>query len=246
MSVFLVVVAVGLVCIAVEWRFAARAFPTVPHWWRRALLLNAGQAGLLYVTGLAWDGWFQTHRLWHADQLGLWGGVAVGYVAHTFVYYWWHRARHASPLLWRYVHQIHHSPKRIEIITAFYKHPLEILINSLLSSTVLYVVVGLSPQQALITMIINGLAELFYHWNIKTPQWVGFIIQRPEMHCVHHEEGRHRNNYGDLPIFDLLFGTFENPPTFEARCGFTDQREQQLLPMLRGIDVHTSKRESST
>jgi sterol desaturase/sphingolipid hydroxylase (fatty acid hydroxylase superfamily) len=246
MSVFVVVVAVGLICIAVEWRFAGRDFPAVSHWWRRALLLNAGQAGLLYATGTAWDGWFQAHRLWHADHLGLWGGVVVGYVTHTFVYYWWHRARHASPLLWRFVHQIHHSPQRIEIITAFYKHPIEILINSFLSSTVLYVVVGLSPQQALITMIINGLAELFYHWNIKTPQWIGYIIQRPEMHCIHHEEGRHQNNYGDLPIFDLLFGTFQNPRSFEGRCGFTDQREQLLLPMLRGVDVHTTKSEPST
>ena len=245
MNVFFVVVAVALVCLVVEWRFGARAFPTVPHWWRRSMLLNAGQAGLLYLTGHAWDGWILAHRPWHADGLGLWGGVAVGYMVHTFVYYWWHRARHVSPFLWRYVHQIHHSPQRIEIITAFYKHPVEILINSLLSSVVLYIVVGLNPEQAVITMIINGLAELFYHWNIKTPQWIGYLIQRPEMHCVHHEQGRHQSNYGDLPIFDLLFGTFSNPVAFDARCGFADNREQLLLPMLRGVDVHATPPEAS-
>ena len=55
------------------------------------------------------------------------GGAIVGYLAITFVYYWWHRWRHESPFLWRWFHQVHHSPQRIEIITSFYKHPLEIV-----------------------------------------------------------------------------------------------------------------------
>lgn len=240
MIIYGIVIGVGLVCIAVE-RFApGRAFPAVRGWWLRALLLNGGQAALLYATGTAWDGWILAQRPWSADGLGLVGGAALGYVVHTFVYYWWHRARHTVPFLWRNVHQVHHSPQRIEIITAFYKHPVEILINSLLSSVVLYWLVGLNAEQALVTMVVNGLAELFYHWNVKTPRWLGYLIQRPEMHCVHHEAGRHKNNYGDLPVFDLVFGTFENPAVFDKRCGFTDDREQRLGAMLRGVDVHAS------
>ena len=39
----------------------------------------------------------------------------VGYLAITFVYYWWHRARHQSDVLWRVLHQLHHSPARLEL-----------------------------------------------------------------------------------------------------------------------------------
>ena len=73
-------------------------------------------------------------RPWSADALGPVGGVVVGYVAITFVYYWWHRWRHESPFLWRVFHQVHHSPQRIEIVTSFYKHPVELLVNGILTS----------------------------------------------------------------------------------------------------------------
>ena len=47
-----------------------------------------------------------------------------------------------------------------------------------------------------------------------------------------------RNNYGDFVWWDMLFGTYENPPTFTSSCGFDDAREQRLLPMLAFRDVH--------
>ena len=55
------------------------------------------------------------------------------------------------------------------------------------------------------------MAELLYHWNVSTPAWLGYLIQRPESHCVHHQHGLHRYNYADLPVWDMLFGTFRNP-----------------------------------
>jgi sterol desaturase/sphingolipid hydroxylase (fatty acid hydroxylase superfamily) len=110
-------------------------------------------------------------------------------------------------------------------------------VNGLLSSVVLYLVVGLGPVAATYTMLLNGLAELFYHWNVKTPHWIGYVFQRPESHCVHHEEGLHRYNYGDLPVFDMMFGTFRNPREWDARCGFGGEAEHRLKEMLAGKEV---------
>ena len=28
---------------------------------------------------------------------------------------------------------------------------------------------------------------------------------------MHHQHGRHRNNYGDITWWDMLFGIYENP-----------------------------------
>ncbi|MBK9657441.1 MAG: sterol desaturase family protein [Rhodanobacteraceae bacterium] len=57
-------------------------------------------------------------------------------------------ARHQIPLLWRYLHRVHHSPARIEVLTSFYKHPLEILLNGVLMSSILYVL-SVSTQRLL-------------------------------------------------------------------------------------------------
>lgn len=226
------------VMMAVELLARGRSWPKVAGWWARAALLNGIQLGVVFLAGVAWDGWMRAHRPWSAEALGVLGGAAVGYVVHTLVYYWWHRARHASPFLWRWVHQVHHSPQRIELITSFYKHPIEVTANGVLSSAILYLGVGLGPEQAAAVFVLNALAEFFYHWNVRTPVWLGYLFQRPESHCVHHQEGLHAFNYGDLPVFDLLFGTFRNPARWEGRCGFGDAKEQALPAMLAGTDVN--------
>jgi len=56
--------------------------------------------------------------------------------------------------------------------------------------------------------------------GVRTPYWVGYIVQRPESHCIHHQEGMHAYNFSDLPLWDILFGSFRNPRRGQARCGF--------------------------
>ena len=237
MAIPLIVLAVALVMIAVEVMHPGRRWPSVAGWWSRALLLNGVQVGSVLLAGVLWDSWMAQHRPWSADSLGPVAGGLVGYVTITFVYYWWHRWRHAVPMLWRWFHQVHHSPQRIEIITSFYKHPFEIVLNGVLSSAIVYLLVGLGPAAAANAVLLSGLAELVYHWNVPTPYWVGFLIQRPESHCVHHQEGLHDYNYSDLPLWDMLFGTFRNPRRWDSRCGFGAQ-EYRLPEMLRGVDVN--------
>src|SRR6202011_1341529 len=120
--------------------------------------------------------------------------------------------------LWRWVHQVHHSPQRIEVITSFYKHPIEIAANTVLSSATLYLLLGVGPASASLAVLLSGIAELLYHWNVRTPYWMGYFFQRPESHCVHHQEGLHSFNYSDLPLWDLMFGTLKNPREWQRRC----------------------------
>jgi sterol desaturase/sphingolipid hydroxylase (fatty acid hydroxylase superfamily) len=231
-----VVLAVALAMIGIEALSPGRKWPHVSGWWSRALALNGAQAAVALGAGHAWDGWMAARRPWSADELGPVGGAVLGYIAITFVYYWWHRWRHGSSLLWRVFHQVHHSPQRIEIITSFYKHPIEVLVNGLLSSAIVYVVVGLGPQAAAGAVALSGLAELFYHWNVRTPFWLGYVFQRPESHCVHHQQGIHSFNYSDLPLWDILFGTFRNPRRFDSSCGFGED-EHRLGAMLAAVEL---------
>ena len=237
MFVTFVVLALGLVMMLVERLKPGRAFPTVATWWTRAIALNAVQVGMVFLAGYTWNGWMVRHRPWSADRLGLYGGALVGYVVITFIYYWWHRWRHQVGFLWRWFHQVHHSPQRIEIITSFYKHPFELLANGLLSSAITYWLVGLDASTATLAVTLTGIAELFYHWNVRTPYWVGYLVQRPESHLIHHQEGLHAFNYADLPLWDMVFGTYWNPRRWDARCGFAG-RELRLGEMLVGRDVN--------
>lgn len=240
MGTTLLVAGFAVVMMACEALRPGRRWPQVAGWWVRALALNAAQAASVLLGGLTWDAWMRQHRPWPAEGLGTAGGALVGYLVITFVYYWWHRWRHSSAFLWRWLHQVHHSPQRIEVMTSFYKHPAEVLLNGVLSSAVLYLLLGLTPPAAAAAVALTGVAELAYHWNVRTPHWLGYFFQRPESHCVHHQEGLHSCNYSDLPLWDMLFGTFHNPRRWEARCGLGSRGEGRLLDMLRGVDVQAA------
>jgi sterol desaturase/sphingolipid hydroxylase (fatty acid hydroxylase superfamily) len=231
--------AVGTVAIATLVMFAFErlapglVLPRVRWWGMRLVAFNAVQVGVVFLAAATWDRWLPQFRLFDGAALGpVWGAV-VGYVAITFVFYWWHRARHEVPALWR-LHQLHHSPVRIEAAMSFYKHPLEILINGVMCSVLLYVVLGLTPATSAVVLAIAGVAEIAYHANLRTPRWLGWFFQRPEMHRRHHERGVHRHNYSDLPVWDLLFGTFDNPREAPKECGFANGRELQVGRLLLG------------
>jgi sterol desaturase/sphingolipid hydroxylase (fatty acid hydroxylase superfamily) len=79
---------------------------------------------------------------------------------------------------------------------------------------------------------------MFQHMNKRTPRWVGYFIQRPESHCIHHARGVHAFNYSDVPMWDMLFGTFRNPRSVEGvEAGFYDGASRRVGEMLRGRDV---------
>jgi sterol desaturase/sphingolipid hydroxylase (fatty acid hydroxylase superfamily) len=238
MSVPLIVLISAILMMGIEFFSPGRVFPRTQYWWSRACVFNSLQAATSFMGAITWDLWLPQLQLFNSVNLSFWLQVLMGYLLITFVYYWWHRLRHEVPLLWRWLHQLHHSPARIEIITSFYKHPLELLTNGILSSIILYCVLGLSPNAVVTVILITGLAELFYHWNIKTPYTLGFFFQRPESHCLHHKKGSHRFNYSDLPLWDMMFGTFHNPISNTGSCGFSGLKETKLLAMLCGKNMN--------
>lgn len=231
-----------VLCFVLERAVPGWRLPHVRTWPLRVLLINGVQLGVVLLAGITWEKWFSARSLFHLSHLvsPVAGGLIAYFIA-TFVFYWWHRWRHEIDFLWRGFHQIHHSPQRLEVITSFYKHPVEMVVNSILGSLLVYTVLGLSLEAGTIYTFCTAIGEFFYHTNVRTPRWVGFFFQRPEMHRIHHQHGVHKNNYGDITWWDMLFGTYENPKEWSHTCGFDADKEEKLLAMLMYQDVHEEK-----
>jgi sterol desaturase/sphingolipid hydroxylase (fatty acid hydroxylase superfamily) len=227
------------VCFLLERLFPGWKLPKVSGWTARVLVINLIQLFIVLIAGVTWEKWFSGFSLFNLSLHvnSLLGGFIAYFIA-TFIFYWWHRYRHQIDFLWTHFHQIHHSPQRLEVVTSFYKHPLEMFTNSIIGSVLVYSFLGLSLEAGAVYTLFTALGEFFYHTNIKTPRWVGYIFQRPEMHRIHHEYDKHKNNYGDIVWWDILFGTYENPKDFKSKCGFDYEKEQRLFDMLKFKDVH--------
>src|SRR5262245_13895006 len=119
--------------LGIEYARPARKWPAVRSWWPRALAINAFQIAIVLVAGATWEKWLHGTSLVSLGALEL----PLGYLAYVLWLYGSHRARHHFGLLWRWLHQLHHSPARIEILTAFYKHPLEIVLESIAGAALL-------------------------------------------------------------------------------------------------------------
>lgn len=226
-------------CFILERLIPGWKLPEVPTWTIRVLGVNFIQLGVVLLAGISWEKWLSAFSVFHLTNfVNPYLGGIIAYFIATFIFYWWHRWRHTVDFLWKHFHQIHHSPQRIEVITSFYKHPLEMTVNSLIGSLLVYTLLGLNLEAGGIYTLCTALGEFFYHTNVKTPQWIGYIFQRPEMHRIHHEYNKHTNNYGDIVWWDMLFGTYENPKEFKTSCGFDNEKEQRLIDMIKFKDVH--------
>jgi len=47
--------------------------------------------------------------------------------------------------------------------------------------------------------------------NVRTPVWLGYLVQRPESHSLHQARGLHADDYGNFALWDMVFGIFEIP-----------------------------------
>lgn len=220
-----------------------RKLPQIKNWYYQAILINLVQLLITLATARLWIEIFGEISLFKISnwQSQILQGLFAWFIG-TFFFYWWHRVRHLKGF-WLIFHQIHHSPSRIEAITSFYKHPIEILSDAILSALILYPLLGCSIMGAFWYNCFAGIGEYLYHSNIKTPKWFRYFIQTPELHSIHHQFGVHKYNFGDIPIWDRIFGTYKDTTEFAERCGFPKNAENKLKEMLLFKDVYKSHKE---
>lgn len=216
--------------------FPARPLPAIPgHRLRGVAALLAFFLVSSYLPYLIAPA-VEAVRVADLSGFGTWGGALAAMLAYQALGYAYHRGMHASDVLFRALHQMHHSAERLDVASAFLFSPLDMM-GWTLVSTVALGLFGITPEATVAFVLGGTFLSVFQHANLKTPRWLGYVIQRPESHSQHHARGVHRNNYADLPIFDILFGTFVNPDTFAPATGYYDGASRRVLEMLQLKDV---------
>lgn len=220
----------------------ARPLPAVRGWRLKGLCSFFVFFFLSSYLPLLWSGYLGGLRLIDLTGLDPWVGTAVGLLCYEAMVYIWHRSMHASNTLWRGIHQMHHSAERLDAFSAYWFSPLDMVGWTLVGSLSLTLVVGVSAEAATLSLYLITFLGVLQHTNIRTPRWLGYIIQRPESHSHHHERGVHARNYSDLPLFDIIFGTFYNPEDFAPESGFYAGASSRVIDMLSCRDVSRPRR----
>lgn len=129
--------------------------------------------------------------------------------AGDLYYYWAHRLFHTVPVLWRF-HSVHHSIQDMDWIATHRTHPLDTaLTNS--GAIIIAILFDFSAVAILIFTIQFSWHSLLKHSNVKVG-WgpLRWLYLTPTFHHWHHanvKEAYDRNFAGQLPVWDLLFGT---------------------------------------
>lgn len=231
-------VMLGLFAALAAWEAVApgRPLPRVRGWPLRAAAAFAVYFLLSSYLPLLWAEPLAPLQLYDVSGWPTWAAVAAGVAVYELGAYAWHRSMHRFTPLWRVFHQMHHSAERLDVISAFWFSPFDMVTWTLLPSLVL-TILGIPPQAAVTTLLIITFLAMFQHANVRTPRWLGYLVQRPESHTVHHARGVHHFNYADLPVFDMLFGTFRNPAGFDHATGFWHGASARVVDMVLLRDV---------
>ncbi len=232
-----------VVFLVTERLFPRRQYPPVRFW-------NLIGFGCLIMTGLISTMLpmllpvsLTQHHLFDLSHLGPIGGVLIAYPLTALGAALLHRAFHEFHPLWLLGHQLHHSPRRLDIPGSVFFHPFDIALQTAPATLVSVFLLGLNPVSASAVGFASAFYGMFQHWNVRTPRWIGYIIQRPESHGLHHELGIHGRNYSDFPLWDILMGTFVNPETFDGEVGFAGSAPDHIGAMLMFRDVNRRRPE---
>ena len=198
--------------------------------------LNALLSPLLIVPITVWAG---QHSLglrpgWWSGGLGL----ALDLALLDLWIYWWHRANHELPLLWRF-HQVHHLDETLDTSSALRFHFGEVLLSTLVRAVVI-ILLDLPLSSVLLFEGLVLAAALFHHSDARLPRplerRLATVIITPSLHWVHHHALRADtdSNYGTVFSFwDRLFGSRSGTARWPAMpIGVEGARDRRLMALL--------------
>ncbi|NNE24168.1 MAG: sterol desaturase family protein [Rhizobiales bacterium] len=174
---------------------------------------------------------------WRPDAWSGPHGLVIDILILDCWIYWWHRANHEIPFLWRF-HEVHHLDEFLDVTTALRFHAGEVFLSSLVRAGVIYMLdMPLTSIIVFETVVLLG--AIFHHSNVSLPpaleQALSKIIVTPSIHWVHHHAIRQDtdSNYATfLSVWDRLFGSRSATRRWADMPIGVEQRRDEGLPGL--------------
>jgi sterol desaturase/sphingolipid hydroxylase (fatty acid hydroxylase superfamily) len=144
---------------------------------------------------------------------GLLWAIPLYLLAMDLAEYLFHRAQHASALLWA-MHSLHHSEPALNATTTIRHFWAEAALKGL--TVYPLVALALHPSAAVTAAYVlasywNFVPHMNLRWSLGGCSW---LINSPHYHRLHHAVDpayRERNFAALFPIFDVVFGTYRRP-----------------------------------
>ena len=169
-------------------------------------------------------------EIWFGQPISLSAAEVVIYysvtitLAKDFAFFTIHYAFHKIPFLWEF-HKIHHSATVMNPFTQYRLHPIEMIVNNIVSIFTFALVTGtfdfMSDHQihqytlygiGIFTFLFLSLGANLRHSHVKLgyPGFLEKILISPYQHQIHHSsDPKHfnKNMGGKFAFWDLIFGT---------------------------------------
>ena len=154
-----------------------------------------------------------------------------------FLIYWWHRANHELPLLWRF-HKIHHLDEFLDVTTALRFHFGEVLLSTFFRAII--IIFDISWISIICFEILVLFALAFHHSNIRIPTFLDKLVSKffvtPSIHGIHHHAKEHDTNSNYLTILNVWdrILTTRNSLKLTAvnNIGIEGEKDQSLIHLL--------------
>lgn len=176
---------------------------------------------------------------WRPELLTGWSGLAFDLLLLDCWIYWWHRANHVLPFLWRF-HEVHHLDETLDTSSALRFHFGEVVLSSLIRAVVIVIAaVPLSSVIVFETMVVA--AALFHHSNLKLPspleKALSLVVVTPSIHWVHHHalQADTDSNYANvLSLWDRVFRSQSRTiRTADLVIGVEGRRDRQFIELVK-------------
>ncbi len=186
----------------------------------RNIAIWAVTAALSFLIVLPFSAWVAGQPLWSRPAwLAGWGGLAFDLILLDCWIYWWHRANHKVPLLWRF-HQVHHRDRFLDVTSQMRFHIGEVALSAIVRAVVL-LAFAVPFSSVIVFEIALQAVTIFHHSNLRVAPWLerplSWFITTPSIHWVHHHRVQRDTDSNYSTIFswwDRLFGS--RSPTLRA------------------------------
>lgn len=181
----------------------------------RRILVNAGvavpagvvSAGLIVPTATAMLAWTGSSGFGLLEWLALPAAIelVLGFVLLDLAFYWWHRANHDLPILWRF-HAAHHVDPDLDVTTAARFHFGEMLF-SVGFQAVQIAILGVPIAAYIAYQVVFEAGTLFHHSNWRLPRrlerLLSLLVVTPRTHGIHHSQIRAEVSSNFSVVFNL-------------------------------------------